>query len=111
MLPIQKLTTGALAEMIRRQPASKEKTRFVWQMAVGPAIARVTTVELADGVLAVQCGDQRWMSEIARARPLILSRLQQLLGPDAVRRIALASDSTALSAERPTPGAQRPGPY
>jgi predicted nucleic acid-binding Zn ribbon protein len=91
MRPIQSLTTGVLAEMIRRQPASKEKTRFVWQMAVGPAIARVTTVDLADGVLTVRCVDQRWMSEIARARPLITSRLQQLLGPDTVRRIALSN--------------------
>jgi predicted nucleic acid-binding Zn ribbon protein len=103
MLPIQNLTTGVLAEMIRRQPASKEKTRFVWQMVVGPAIARVTAVDLADGVLRVQCGDERWMSEIARARPLIISRLQQLLGPDAVRRIALASDSSAPNGQRPAP--------
>ena len=80
--------------MIRRQPASKEKTRFVWQMAVGPAIAKVTTVDLADGVLTVRCGDERWMSEIARARPLIMSRLQQLLGPDAVRRIALPFENS-----------------
>ena len=87
MQSIQNMTTGVLAEMIRRQPASKEKTRFAWQMAVGPAIARVTTVDLADGVLTVQCGDRRWMPEIARGRPLIMSRLQQLLGPDAVRRI------------------------
>jgi hypothetical protein len=95
MQPIQKLATGVLAEMIRRQPASKEKTRFVWQLAVGPAIARVTTVELGDAVFTVRCGDERWIAEIARARPLILSRLQQLLGADTVRRIALASEGPA----------------
>lgn len=103
MFPIQNLTTGVLAEMIRRQPASKGKTRFVWQMAVGAAIARVTMVDLADGVLTVQCGDGRWISEIARARPLIMSRLQQLLGPDAVSRIALTSDSSAPNAPRSAP--------
>ena len=103
MLPIQNLTTGVLAEMIRRQPASKEKTRFVWQMAVGPAIARVTTVELDAGVLTVRCSDQRWLSEIARARPLIMSRLQQLLGPDTVRRIALPSDNSGPNAQRQAP--------
>jgi predicted nucleic acid-binding Zn ribbon protein len=107
MLPIQNLTAGVLAEMIRRQPASKEKTRFVWQLAVGPAIARVTTVDLADGVLSVRCGDERWTSEISRARPLIISRLQQMLGTDAVRRIALPSDNAAPG---PAPGAQRPAP-
>ena len=94
MLPIQSLTTGVLAEMIKRQPASKEKTRFVWQLAVGLAIARVTTVDLVEGVLTVRCSDQRWTSEIARARPLILSRLLQMLGADAVRRIVLPSDNS-----------------
>jgi hypothetical protein len=103
MLPIQSLTTGVLAEMIRRQPASKEKTRFVWELAVGPAIARVTTVDLVEGVLTVRCSDQRWTSEIARARPLIISRLQQMLGPGTVKRIALPSDNSAPSAERPAP--------
>lgn len=103
MLPIQNLTTGVLAEMIRRQPASKEKTRFVWQMAVGPAIAKVTTVDLTNGVLTVRCGDERWMSEIKRARPLIISRLQQMLGPDVVRRIALPFDNSAPNAQRPAP--------
>ena len=103
MLPIQNLTAGVLAEMIRRQPASNEKTRFVWQLAVGQAIARVTTVDLADGVLSVRCGDERWISEIARARPLIISRLQQMLGADAVRRIALPSDNSAPHTQRPAP--------
>jgi predicted nucleic acid-binding Zn ribbon protein len=103
MLPIQSLTTGVLAEMIKRQPASKEKTRFVWQLAVGPAIARVTTVDVVDGVLTVRCSDQRWTSEIARARPLIMSRLQQMLGADAVRRIVLPSDISAPNAQPPAP--------
>jgi predicted nucleic acid-binding Zn ribbon protein len=101
MLPIQSLTTGVLAEMIKRQPASKEKTRFVWQLAVGLAIARVTTVDLVEGVLTVRCSDQRWTSEIARARPLILSRLQQMLSADAVRRIVLPSDNSAPNDQRP----------
>ena len=103
MLPIQSLTTGVLAEMIKRQPASKEKTRFVWQLAVGLAIARVTTVDLVEGVLTVRCSDQRWTCEIARARPLIMSRLQQMLGADAVRRIVLPSDNSAPNAQRPAP--------
>ena len=53
MKPIQSFSSGMLAEIIRRQPASKEKTRFAWQLAVGPALARVTTVELDAGVLRV----------------------------------------------------------
>jgi predicted nucleic acid-binding Zn ribbon protein len=81
------VATGILAEIVRRQPASKEKTRFVWQMIVGRALARVTTVELLDGVLRVGCADERWISEVTRAQPMILARLQQLLGADAVRRL------------------------
>jgi hypothetical protein len=76
----------------------------------------VTTVDLADGVLTVRCSDERWMPEIARARPLIVSRLQQMLGPDAVRRIALPFENSTPNADRPapfensTPNADRPAP-
>jgi hypothetical protein len=87
MLSIQSFSSGVLAEIIRRQPASKEKTAFAWQLAVGQALARVTTVEQVDRTLRVRAVDPRWSAEIARAEPLILKRLQQLLGPDAVTRL------------------------
>jgi predicted nucleic acid-binding Zn ribbon protein len=90
MLPIQSFSAGVLAEIIRRQPASKEKTRFAWQMAVGPALARATTVDLAEGVLTVRCVDKRWAPELARARDVVLRRLQELLGPDAVVRLRIS---------------------
>ena len=80
--------------MIRRQPASKEKTRFVWQIVVGAPLARVTAVDLVNGTLTVTCADERWLSEIKRARPTILERLQQLLGPDAVARLEITLAST-----------------
>ena len=53
MIPLQSFSSGVLAEIVRRQPASKERTTFAWQLAVGPALARATTVELTDGVLMV----------------------------------------------------------
>jgi predicted nucleic acid-binding Zn ribbon protein len=88
MLPIQSFSTGVLADIVRRQPPSRGRTRFAWQLAVGPALARVTTVELDDGrVLIVQCSDRRWAREVTRAADVVLVRLQQLLGPDAVRRL------------------------
>ena len=87
MQPIQQFSGHVLSELIRRQPASQGKTAFAWQMAVGPALARVTAVELAGGVLRVRVSDARWLVEVRRARPLVLARLQQLLGPDAVSRI------------------------
>jgi predicted nucleic acid-binding Zn ribbon protein len=87
VLPIQNFASGVIAEIIRRQPASKERTAFAWQLAVGPALARVTTVELKGTVLEVRAKDLRWMPEIERARPAVLAKLQHLLGPDAVRSL------------------------
>ena len=89
MIPIQTFASGVLAEIVRRQPASKQRTAFAWQLAVGPALARVTTVELVDGVLAVRAHDARWTREIRRAADTILPRMQHLLGPDAVHKISL----------------------
>ncbi len=87
MEPIQQFAPGVLAEIIRRQPASKEKTSFAWQLAVGPALARVTTVDLREGVLFVAARDERWRAEIARAQDAILAKLQHLLGPESIHRI------------------------
>ena len=89
MQPLNKFSGGVLAEIIRRQPPSKARTAFAWQLAVGPALARATTVELADGVLRVKALDPRWLREIARARGMILPKLQHVLGEDAVREIAV----------------------
>ena len=89
MIPIQNFASGVLAEIIRRQPASKERTAFAWQLAVGQALARVTTVELREGVLTVRAADARWMRELRRALETILARMQHLLGRDAITRIVL----------------------
>jgi Dna[CI] antecedent, DciA len=91
MQPIQQFSSRVLSELIRRQPASQEKTAFAWQFAVGPALARVTTVELEHDILRVRVADPRWTVEVRRARPLVLARLQQLLGADAVTRIEIDS--------------------
>jgi predicted nucleic acid-binding Zn ribbon protein len=87
MVPIQSFSSGVLAEIVRRQPASKERTSFAWQLAVGQALARATTVELKDGVLTVRALDQRWIREIERARTSITQKMQQILGADQVTRI------------------------
>ena len=84
MLPLNHLATGVLAEVIRRQPASAARTTFAWSVAVGPAVARATTVELRDGVLAVTPKDPRWAQEIQRSCEVIVGRLCALLGPGAV---------------------------
>ena len=83
MHSLNSVAPAVLGDLIRRQPASKERTAFAWSVAVGPALARVTTVELREGVLVVVVRDARWAKELERAKGTILSRLHQLLG-DAV---------------------------
>jgi predicted nucleic acid-binding Zn ribbon protein len=87
MVPVQDFSSGVLAAIIRRQPASKDRTNFAWQLAVGQALARVTTVELVDGVLSVRAVDRRWIREIERARDSVMEKMQQMLGEDAVRTV------------------------
>jgi predicted nucleic acid-binding Zn ribbon protein len=85
MLPVQSIATGVIAEIIRRQPPSPEKTAFAWSVAVGPALARATTVELRNHNLVVMARDTRWQRELERARDTILARVQLLLGKDVVK--------------------------
>jgi hypothetical protein len=90
MVPIQHFTSKTLAEILRRQPDSSARTRFAWQVAVGPVLARATTVALNDGVLTVRAADPadpRWGQEIARSHQMVLSRLRHLLGPESVTQI------------------------
>jgi predicted nucleic acid-binding Zn ribbon protein len=84
---VHTVAPAVLAEIIRRQPASKERTAFAWSVAVGPALARVTTVELRGRTLAVAARDPRWAKEIERATPTILARVRQLLGEHVVESI------------------------
>jgi hypothetical protein len=87
MVPLQNFATSVLAEVIRRQPPSPERTSFAWQVAVGPALARATMVDLHDGLLTVRPRDPRWTPEIRRGADTILRRLQLLLGAATVTRI------------------------
>ena len=87
MRSIQTFAGSVLAEIVRRQPPSAARTTFAWQLAVGPALARVTSVELEGTTLRVRSADRRWLKEIDRARTGVLSKLQQLLGVDAVTKI------------------------
>jgi predicted nucleic acid-binding Zn ribbon protein len=87
MIPIQHFASSVLIEIVRRQPASKERTSFAWQLAVGPALSRVTTVELENGVLTVRSKDKRWIHEIERARDRVLQKMQHLLGKDEITRM------------------------
>ena len=85
MQAFQSFAPAVLAEIIRRQPDSKERTDFAWSVAVGPALARVTTVELRNHNIIVCARDVQWARELERARDTILPRLRMLLGHDVVK--------------------------
>ena len=91
MRSIQTFAGGVLEEILRRQPPSPARTSFAWQLVVGAALARVTSVQLDGTTLRVSAADARWLNEIHRAREVILPKLQQLLGPGAVTKISTRS--------------------
>ena len=75
----------ALAVVLRKAPLTPDKVAFAWRTAVGPAVDRVTTVELKGRVLQVRAKDPAWQREVERSASLIRSRLATLLGDDVVR--------------------------
>jgi predicted nucleic acid-binding Zn ribbon protein len=91
MRSIQTFAGGVLAEIVRRQPPSPARTSFAWQLAVGPALSRVTSVQLEGGTVRVRAADPRWLEEIDRAKAVILPKLQALLGAETVTRISTRS--------------------
>jgi predicted nucleic acid-binding Zn ribbon protein len=88
MRSIGTFASGVVASVIRRQPPSAARTSFAWQLAVGPALARMTSVEMDGTTLRVRSADPRWLKEIDRARAVILPKLQDLLGESTVTKIS-----------------------
>jgi predicted nucleic acid-binding Zn ribbon protein len=80
---------GALVELLRGSPLSDGKVTFAWKAAVGPAIERVSHVKLERKVLLVETASAQWSQEVMRSSPVILRRLQALLGTDAIERIEI----------------------
>jgi predicted nucleic acid-binding Zn ribbon protein len=90
MEPIQSLLPSAVARLVRPAPLCVEKVLFAWRVCVGPAVARVTRVRLTgDRVLEVELDDGRFGDELIRSAPVILRKVQDLLGADAVDRVAI----------------------
>jgi predicted nucleic acid-binding Zn ribbon protein len=92
---------GALVELLRGAPLSDGKVTFAWNAAVGPAIERVTHVKLEHRVLLVETASVQWSKAVMRSSPMILRRLQVLLGTETVERIDVCR--TADFARRSTP--------
>ena len=87
MQPLTQALPGALAELLREVPTSEGKVNFAWRAAVGPAVERVSKVRLENHVLIVEPVNATWAREITRSSPVILTRLQTLLGTETVTRI------------------------
>jgi predicted nucleic acid-binding Zn ribbon protein len=87
MRPLTHAVPGALLYLLRETPLSDGKVNFAWDAAVGPALARATRVKLEGGVLLVEATSAQWGLEVKRSTPVILSRLQSLLGDGVVSAI------------------------
>ena len=84
---------------------------FAWRAAVGDAVNRASTIALADdGTLAVRATDQHWRREIQRSSPMIIARLQTLLGDARVERIAVDAPVEKRAPRKRAPGARRRRP-
>jgi predicted nucleic acid-binding Zn ribbon protein len=89
MEPLGRSLPQVLAELLRTAPLTDGKVEFAWKAAVGAALERATRVKLENGVLLVEAASRAWAREVMRGSPLILQRLQALLGRDTVREIAI----------------------
>jgi hypothetical protein len=85
---LNETAVGALRMLLDGQPTTPAKVVFAWRIAAGDSLARATAVRWTpDGTLHVRARSDPWRTEIARAKPLILRRLAELVGPDAVVRL------------------------
>jgi hypothetical protein len=85
----------ALGALLERQPLTPAKIAFAWQTAVGPALARQTSVRADGSVLRVQSLDARWCREIERSRTVIVERLRTLLGSHVVSELICENPSSS----------------
>jgi hypothetical protein len=92
MIPVHQLMPNAIAEVLRKAPMSPEKVAFAWRASVGPAINKVTTIELRGRVLHVRTKDLSWQREVERSLGIVRSRMEALLGHGAVGDIRVTAD-------------------
>jgi hypothetical protein len=94
MNALRDTATHVLSVMLAGQPDTPAKVEFAWRVAAGPALARAATVSWGDDrILVVRAHSPEWRREIARARPIIATRLGHLLGPGTVKTIRVIEDS------------------
>ena len=90
MQPLQIAAVRAFQSVLAAQPTTPAKVACAWQLAAGPVLGRAGAPHWSeDGTLTLRPRDAVWRREIARARPILVARLAQLLGPDVVRRLVV----------------------
>jgi hypothetical protein len=92
MIPVHQLIPSALAAVLRRAPLTPEKVAFAWRASVGPAINKVTTIELRGRVLHVRAKDASWQREVERSLGIVRARMEALLGHGVVGDIQVRAD-------------------
>jgi hypothetical protein len=78
-----------LKTILDGQPLGAAKVAFAWHIAAGPTIAAASTVRWSDGRLCVRARSETWRQEILRVRPIVLARVQALVGVEAVKSLEL----------------------
>jgi predicted nucleic acid-binding Zn ribbon protein len=79
----------ALRALLDGQPTTPAKIVFAWRMAAGAALARGGEPEWRDGVLVVRARTDAWRRELRHARPVLTSRIQELVGLEVVKKIVI----------------------
>jgi predicted nucleic acid-binding Zn ribbon protein len=88
MKPVATVLPDTVRRLLRNGEMSQGKLEFAWRTAVGAAIERACCVRLADnGTVEVRAEDVAWRRELRHSQPMILRRLQDLLGTEVVRAV------------------------
>jgi predicted nucleic acid-binding Zn ribbon protein len=89
MKPLAHVVPGGLRQLLRNAPLSDGKVAFAWRAAVGGTFDRASAVKLENGTLVVETSSAQWARELKRSQPMILSRLQAMLGESNVTAILI----------------------
>jgi predicted nucleic acid-binding Zn ribbon protein len=85
--PLAQAIPRAVATLLRETPMSPGKLAFAWKTIVGPAMDRGTFVRLDGRTLLVDAKTAAWAKEVSRSSPIILRRLQTLLGSEVINEL------------------------
>lgn len=91
MESINSTAAQALRVLLDGQPTTPAKVAFAWRMAAGPAMARGAEADWipSTGVLHLHARTPAWLKEIRIARPILTTRVRELVGPDVIKKIVI----------------------